>query len=284
VSTESLVLHGERNHFSMWLKARSEFELADRLRPRRVSDYESAEHLRDDLLRAIGAYRLARDRAVVADFDRDSYDESVGMARIGTGSLGGKARGLAFVNRLLLDAEVAGHFPDVQIAVPPSVVLGTGVFDEFLEKNRLADLALGATPEEELRRRFAEAPLPRGVERDLKAFLRRTPGPLAVRSSGLLEDSPSQPLAGVYRTIMLPNRGRLRQRLADLLEAVKAVSDLFAPVSGEVVEINKDIQSTPDAINKDPYGKGWMIKMRIGNAGDLDVLLDVEAYKKLVAK
>ena len=223
VSTESLVLHGERNHFSMWLKARSEFELADRLRPRRVSDYESAEHLRDDLLQAIGAYRLARDRAVVADFDRDSYDESVGMARIGTGSLGGKARGLAFVNRLLLDAEVAGHFPGVQIAVPPSVVLGTGVFDEFLEKNRLADLALGATPEEELRRRFAEAPLPREVERDLKAFLRRTPGPLAVRSSGLLEDSPSQPLAGVYRTIMLPNRGRLRQRLADLLEAVKTV-------------------------------------------------------------
>lgn len=223
VSTESLVLHGERNHFSMWLKARSEFELADRLRPRRVSDYESPEHLRDDLLQAIGAYRLARDRAVVADFDRDSYDESVGMARIGTGSLGGKARGLAFVNRLLLDAEVAGHFPGVQIAVPPSVVLGTGVFDEFLEKNRLADLALGATPEEELRRRFAEAPLPREVERDLKAFLRRTPGPLAVRSSGLLEDSPSQPLAGVYRTIMLPNRGRLRQRLADLLEAVKTV-------------------------------------------------------------
>jgi len=223
VSTESLVLHGERNHFSMWLKARSEFELADRLRPRRVSDYESAEHLRDDLLQAIGAYRLARDRAVVADFDRDSYDESVGMARIGTGSLGGKARGLAFVNRLLLDAEVAGRFPGVQIAVPPSVVLGTGVFDEFLEKNRLADLALGATPEEELRRRFAEAPLPREVERDLKAFLRRTPGPLAVRSSGLLEDSPSQPLAGVYRTIMLPNRGRLRQRLADLLEAVKTV-------------------------------------------------------------
>lgn len=223
VPTESLVLHGERNHFSMWLKARSEFELADRLRPRRVSDYESAEHLRDDLLQAIGAYRLARDRAVVADFDRDSYDESVGMARIGTGSLGGKARGLAFVNRLLLDADVAGHFPGVQIAVPPSVVLGTGVFDEFLEKNQLADLALGATPEEELRRRFAEAPLPRGVERDLKAFLRRTPGPLAVRSSGLLEDSPSQPLSGVYRTIMLPNRGRLRQRLADLLAAVKSV-------------------------------------------------------------
>ena len=223
VPAESIVLHAERNHFSMWLKARTEFELADRLRPRRVSDYESPEHLRQELVRAIGAYRLARDRAVVADFDPAGYDASVSMARIGTGSLGGKARGLAFVNRLLLDADVASRFPGVQIAVPPSVVLGTGVFDVFLEKNGLAGFALGSAPEDEVRRRFEAAPLPRDVEWDLKAFLRTTKGPLAVRSSGLLEDSPSQPLAGVYRTIMLPNTGRLGQRLADLVAAVKTV-------------------------------------------------------------
>ena len=221
--TECIVLHGERNHFSMWLKARTEFELADRLRPRRVSDYESPEHLRQELVRAIDAYRVARDRAVVADFKRDTYDASVSMARIGTGSLGGKARGLAFVNRLLLDADITGRFPGVQIAVPPSVVLGTGVFDAFMDRNGLAGFALGSASDEEVRRRFGEAPLPREVERDLKAFLRQTPGPLAVRSSGLLEDSPSQPLAGVYRTIMLPNTGRLGQRLADLVAAIKTV-------------------------------------------------------------
>ncbi len=223
VPAECVVYHGERNHFSMWLKARTEFELADRLRPRRVSDYSSPRQLQKDLVRAIGAYRLARDRAVVADFNREDYDTTVNMARIGTGSLGGKARGLAFANRLLLDADAAARFPGVEISVPTSVVLGTGVFDEFLERNRLADFALGSAPEAEIRRRFAAAPLQRSVERDLKAFLEHNPGPLAVRSSGLLEDSPSQPLAGVYRTIMLPNRGRAGQRLADLVTAVKSV-------------------------------------------------------------
>ena len=223
VPADSVVFHGERNHFSMWLKARTEFELADRLRPRKVSDYSSPEQLQKELVRAIGAYRLARDRAVVADFNRDSYDSTVNMARIGTGSLGGKARGLAFVNRLLLDADAGASFPGVEIAVPASVVLGTGIFDEFLERNRLADFALGSAPEDAIRRRFAAAPLQRSVERDLKIFLQHNLGPLAVRSSGLLEDSPSQPLAGVYRTIMLPNRGRLGQRLAELVAAVKGV-------------------------------------------------------------
>jgi CheY-like chemotaxis protein len=223
VPAESLAFHGERNHFSMWLKARTEFEVAEGLRPRKVSDFSTLEDRRQDLVKSISAYRVARDRTVVADFRRSGYDPSINMARIGAGSLGGKARGLAFVNRLLQLADVSSRFPEIRITVPSSVVLGTDIFDRFLEENQLADFALSAAPEEEIQNRFAKASFPRAVLRDLRSFLERVDYPLAVRSSGLLEDSPSQPLAGIYRTVMIPNRGTLRRRLAELIAAVKSV-------------------------------------------------------------
>ena len=223
VPADCIAYHGERNHFSMWLKARSEFTLAQRLRPRKVSDYGSLEELRKDLVRSIDAYRRARDRAVVADFKRESFDASISMVRIGAGSLGGKARGLAFVNRLLMLADVGSRYPEIRIQVPPSIVVSTDIFDQFLDRNSLADFALGSASGEEIRRRFSESKLPPEAVEDLKVFLRQTEYPLAVRSSGLLEDSPSQPLAGVYRTVMIPNLGPLERRLAELVAAIKSV-------------------------------------------------------------
>ena len=220
---ESLAFHGERNHFSMWLKARTEYELAEVLRARKVSEFGSLEELRQNLVDALSDYRLARDRSVVADFDRSTYEQSISMARIGGGSLGGKARGLAFVNRLLLEAHLDAQFPGIRIGVPSAVVLGTDIFDQFLEKNRLDDLALSATSDGEIAEKFATAHFPRTALRDLRAFLLEVEYPLAVRSSGLLEDSPSQPLAGVYRTVMVPNIGSIRDRLADLVAAIKSV-------------------------------------------------------------
>ena len=223
VPAESIGFHGERNHFSMWLKARTEFALADKLRPRQVVDFPSLEHLRQDLIRSITQYRLDRDRAVVADFDRARFDASASMTRIGGGSLGGKARGLAFANRLLRESDVDARFPEVQVVVPQAVVLATDVFDEFMESNRLAPLALDATPDAEIESRFLAAPFPESARRDLEVVLRHTDGPLAVRSSGLLEDSPSQPFAGVYLTVMVPNRGGPDERLSQLVAAVKRV-------------------------------------------------------------
>jgi len=223
VPAESIGFHGERNHFSMWLKARTEFALADKLRPRQVSDFPSLEHLRQDLIRSITQYRWHRDRAVVADFDRERFDATASLTRIGGGSLGGKARGLAFANRLLRESEIEARFPDVHIVVPQAVVLATDVFDEFMESNRLETLALGATPDVDLESRFRAAPFPEPARLDLEVFLRHADWPLAVRSSGLLEDSPSQPFAGVYRTVMVPNRGDLADRLDQLVAAVKLV-------------------------------------------------------------
>jgi CheY-like chemotaxis protein len=225
VPAESLAYHGERNHFSNWLTARTEFALADLLRPRKVSDFPTLEDLRRNLIDAIAEYRRGQSETLVADFDRESFDGTGSFfARIGGGSLGGKARGLAFVRYLLNYHGLRRHFPDVRIAVPPAVVLATDCFDRFLAENSLLDLALGSSDEADILRRFLAAPLPDDVVADLAGFLEAVRWPLAVRSSSLLEDSQYLPLTGVYSTYMLPNRhADGRERLAQLMQAVKRV-------------------------------------------------------------
>lgn len=225
VPAESIGHHGERNHFSTWLAARAEFALAHRLRPRRVSDFRSLEDLRALLIESIAEYRREQGLAIVGDFDRDVFDASEPFfARIGGGSIGGKARGLAFVRRLLALHGVSRRFPGVRVSVPRAVVLGTDVFDRFLADNGLLEFAIRADDDETLVRRFLEARLPDDVLTDLAAFLDRVRWPLAVRSSSLLEDSQYQPFTGVYDTFMLPNRHPdPRVRLARLVAAVKRV-------------------------------------------------------------
>lgn len=224
VPAESIAWHGAKNHFSNWLKARTEFSLAERLRERRVEDYSSLEKLREALVRVFSDYRRERDKVVVADFSREHYDPGLSLYRIGGGSLGGKARGLAFVNRLLNETRIGDRYPDIKIDVPHAVVVGTDVFDEFLDNNDLKDWAIRCESDREIRDGFLEAPFPDEAFADLRVFLGQATGPLAVRSSGLLEDSPNQPFAGVYKTYMLPNRNEdLDQRLIQVISAIKRV-------------------------------------------------------------
>jgi len=224
VPPECITYHAERNHFSNWLKARTEFALAERLRPQKLSDFESVEHLRAHLLRMINESRLERQRTFIAEFDRERFEPAVSITRVGGGSLGGKARGVAFANRILRSSGIAERFPDVDVHAPPSVVLGTQVFDEFLGYDELRDFAIEAHGDEEIARHFVDAPFPRGAVGQLRAFLQRVRYPLAVRSSSLLEDSLSQPFAGVYQTYMLPNNDvELEVRWNQLAAAVKRV-------------------------------------------------------------
>jgi CheY-like chemotaxis protein len=225
VPAESIGYHGERNHFSNWLTARTEFALAHRLRPRKVSDFASLEDLRLNLIDSIAEYRREQAESLVGDFDRLAFDASgLFFARIGNGSLGGKARGLAFVRQLLGRQHVHRRVPGVHVGVPPAVVLATGVFDRFLAENGLLDLALHSSDDEEILRRFLGARFPEDVRADLAAFLGRVHYPLAVRSSSLLEDSQYQPFTGVYETFMLANNHPdPHLRLGRLVEAVKRV-------------------------------------------------------------
>ena len=224
VPADSIAYHGERNHFSRWLKARTEFGLAHELRPRRTSEFATIEDLRRTLIESIAEWRRLQARGIIVDFDRESFDETGNFHRIGAGSLGGKARGLAFVRQLLHQARVESAFPGVRISVPPAVVLGTEVFDQFLEEAGLRDFAIEATDDAEIHRRFREAPFPDGAREDLAALVRRVRYPIAVRSSSLLEDSQYQPFTGVYETHMLPNdEASEALRLERLLTAIRRV-------------------------------------------------------------
>ena len=206
VPAESIGYHGERNHFSNWFRARTEFALARRLRPRTVGEFPSLEDLRRDLIGAIAEYRREQGETLVADFDPHTFDPNVSFfARIGRGSLGGKARGLAFVRYLLGHHEAARRFAGAHISVPPAIVLATDIFDRFLGENDLLDFALGSADDDEITRRFLAAPLPGEVAENLALLLSTIDWPLAVRSSSLLEDSQYLPFTGVYETFMLAN-------------------------------------------------------------------------------
>ena len=225
VPGESIKYHAERNHFSNWLKARTEFWLAHQLRPRKVSDYSSVEELREDLIKSLNNYRYLRQRGIITDFNKETFDPQSSFARIGGGSLGGKARGLGFVNTLINDYNVRDTFENVDISVPPAVVIGTEVFDQFIDDNNLRSFALNCNDDSEITKRFLEAEkFPEDILGDLAAFLQLIHSPLAVRSSSLLEDSQYHPFAGVYETYMLPNnQANPLIRLNDLLNTIKRV-------------------------------------------------------------
>ncbi|MCH7823974.1 MAG: histidine kinase, partial [Acidobacteria bacterium] len=233
VPVDSVAYHAEHNHFSVWLKAHTEFAIANRLRPQKLSDFDSAEDLRDNLIEAIREHREALRRAVVTDFNPERFNPERGFARLGGGSLGGKARGLAFANLLLTELDLATRFPNVRIAVPPTLVIGTQVFDDFLDQNDLREFAIRSNDDQEIVERFLDAELPEDIHASLRAFLDLCYYPLAVRSSSLLEDSRYQPFAGIYETLMVPNNNPdLEVRLDQLLRAIKRVyASTFAQVA-----------------------------------------------------
>jgi hypothetical protein len=225
VPDESIEHHARRNHFSNWLKARTEFWLAHRLRPRRVDDFATVTDLRNELIHSLRLYQEFRQRGLITDFSRESFDPKNSFARIGSGSLGGKARGLGFINMLITSYNVQDRFPGVEISVPSAIVIATDVFDRFLDENGLEGFAQSCLDDAELFRRFQEAEdFPEDIVEKLRDFLALIKAPLAVRSSSLLEDSQYQPFAGVYDTYMIPNNNPDDEvRLYELLQSIKLV-------------------------------------------------------------
>ena len=225
IPEESLLHHAEGNHFSRWLKARTEFFLAHKLRPRKVADYESLEALKQDLIYSITSYIEERTKGVISDFRKDTFDPKNSFARIGGGSLGGKARGLGFINTLIANYNIKSLFKDIEISVPSAVVIGTEVFDQFMRDNNLEMFAINENNDVKITQKFIEAfYFSKEIKQKLYDFLEIINEPLAVRSSSLLEDAQFQPFAGVYQTYMLPNSNPdINVRLEELLQTIKAV-------------------------------------------------------------
>ena len=225
IPDESLVYHASRNHFSKWLKARTEFYLSLKLRPHKVTDFGSVQGLRDRLLTSLQEYRKIQQSGIILDFRKDMFDPKNSFARIGGGSIGGKARGLGFINTLIINYDLKHKFDDVEISVPSAIVIGTEVFDKFISTNTLEQLAFTDVDDLEITQKFVDSQnYPEDIILKLREFLEITNCPLAVRSSSLLEDSQFLPFAGVYETYMIPNSNPdFEVRLSELLQSIKSV-------------------------------------------------------------
>ncbi len=224
VPDESLEYHIERNHFSKWLTARALFPIADIFKYISPTDFENLDEVRRFVFDTIDRYRESKGRGIIAKFYRDSYDEYQIFSRIGDGSLGGKGRGLAFIDSVIKRSYLMHRFDDIVISIPRTVVICTDVFDEFMESNNLYSIALSDANNDEILRHFLNAPLPLRIHKDLYSFIAVARNPIAVRSSSLLEDSHYQPFAGVYSTYMIPNVKESAPQMLELLsQAIKCV-------------------------------------------------------------
>lgn len=224
IPDKSFEYHVYRNHISKWLYARALFPLAELFRDLRPDDFDNLDDIRQFIFEAIATFRLNKARGIIAEFNPKSFDEYLSFTRVGQGSIGGKARGLAFLDSMLKRNRMIDKWPGVLLIIPRTVVLGTDIFDEFLEINNLYHVAISGIPDDELLLRFVESKLPDKLLNDLKTFITVVKKPIAVRSSSMLEDSYYQPFAGIYATYMVPNYPYdAAQTLSNLSIAIKSV-------------------------------------------------------------
>lgn len=225
VSGEVFLQHCHRNDFSRWLFARSEIELASRVREISCEDFSCDETHRKHLISIIHSRRMQRQRGVVVNFDLKTFDTDTEFFKIGNGSMGGKARGLAFMLALLhYHATTWSRFDGVHIFIPQTLVITTDAFDAFIETNYLKALARAHLSDEHIAERFLAGAFPEEIKHKLRAYLSHIRHPLAVRSSSLLEDARFRAYAGLYKTIMLSNdHPDMECRLNQLIDAIKLV-------------------------------------------------------------
>jgi len=224
VPGEILEFHARRNHISIWLRARTEFELADELRPKQVSDFENIDGLRNYIYNTLQNLLKRMQIGVIKDFESSQLFIDNTFVRLGGGSLGGKGRGIAFINALLANASQLKKYRNVEIKTPLTFVIGSEVFEEFMEMNQLQEFAISTMDDDAIARKFLKSELPPRIVNALTTLLEKVSFPLAVRSSSILEDSQLLPFAGLYRTYMLPNNHPDKKiRLRQLMDAVKLV-------------------------------------------------------------
>ena len=223
IPNDSMLYHVSRNHMSRWLCARAIFPVSQFLKTVTWHKLQDVDAHRQIIFDAIVQYRHMKNIGVVALFKRDQFDAYSHFARIGDGSLGGKGRGLAFLDNIIKKHPEFNEFEDVKVSIPKTVVLCTDVFDEFMDSNNLYQIALSDASDEEILQHFLRAQLPDKYIADFFAFFEATRSPIAIRSSSLLEDSHYQPFAGIYSTYMIPYLDDKYQMLQMMAAAIKSV-------------------------------------------------------------
>jgi CheY-like chemotaxis protein len=231
VPLESLVYHANRNHFSSWLMARGEIQIAKNVQPVKVSDFEDPGELRGYLIGVCRKVREAKTRGKMIGFSPTALDEKSQLIRFGDGSLGGKGRGMAFLHMLIQNCEFDRIVPGVNIRIPQTSVIGTGEYDQFITANGVDRFFGGKESFPRIKQKLSNAELTAGLKEKLRMYVAQVRCPISVRSSGQFEDSLSQPFAGIYDTYLLPNNHPDdKMRLAYLEQAVKLVyASVFSP-------------------------------------------------------
>ena len=223
IPENSMHYHVSHNHISRWLAARAIFPVSEFLKHVTWHRLPDVEKHRQIIFDAIVAYRHMKNFGVVAVFNKDRFDTYSHFARIGDGSLGGKGRGLAFLDNIIKKHEAFHRYENAKVFIPKTVVLCTDLFDQFMDNNHLWEIALSDAPDEKILQEFLKAKLPESLLDDFNTMINATQKPLAVRSSSLLEDSHYQPFAGIYSTYMVTYSDDREKMLADLSDAVKGV-------------------------------------------------------------
>jgi len=224
IPDDCLLYHARRNHISIWLRARTEFEMAEKIRHKTVDDFKNVKDLKRYIKQSLGAVIERNRSGVISDFFSSQIEMESNMVMIGQGSMGGKARGIAFLSTVLEKSGLKREFSEIQIDVPKSFVVCSKVFEEFVHKNDLMGFALAEQKRDRISQTFLKAALPGQIVEELSLLLDRLHYPLAVRSSSILEDSQTLPFAGLYSTFMLPNNsGKKKKRLTQLCDAIKLI-------------------------------------------------------------
>ncbi|MGQ9847110.1 MAG: PEP/pyruvate-binding domain-containing protein [Bacteroidales bacterium] len=231
IPEESLTYHALKNHFSLWMMARGEIEIARKIKPFKVQDFKNHEEIREFLLKIIQKHKIEKDRGKIIPFDPDVLSDASNIVTLSSGALGGKGRGLAFVNTIIYNYNFSNVIPGILIQTPCTSIIGTDEFDYFIQHNKLQPIIHESIDYNQLREAFIQGDLSYELMQKLRIFIQKIKKPLAVRSSSLLEDSLSQPFAGVFETYLLPNNHEDDEiRLQQLANAIKLVyASVFSP-------------------------------------------------------
>ena len=251
IAEESIIYHSKRNHFSAWLMARGETQIARQIRLLTIQDFATLNDMRQHLVTTLNNLRKARNKGKIVSFSPQNLLVNTEITKISEGSLGGKGRGLAFLNALLITMEFAKQFPGIRISLPVTAVIGTNEYDDFITRNRINDQPLEDLSDNAIDALFINGQFSQDLIDKLKIYLEIIHYPLAVRSSGLLEDSYAQPFAGIYRTYMLPNNHADAQvRLTQLANAVKLVfASVFIKSARNYIEnLNHQVEEEKMAV------------------------------------
>ena len=220
---ENLIRHASQNHISKWMYSRGLFLIAAEIKKLRKTNFGTIDQMRQFLVKTIQDYRILLGQGVVAKFDAQEYNDTIWFARLGEGSLGGKGRGLAFVNSMLQRYNFYDKYPSVRVMIPRTVIVTTDYFDQFIRSNGLKYVINSDITDEEILSEFVSSRLPEQLVDELRDYIKHVKGPIAIRSSSKLEDSHYQPFAGVYSTYMIPLTTNIDQMLRLLGKAIKSV-------------------------------------------------------------